>query len=103
MVIQIQCTWIELFLDYVTQVILYRIFSQRNYAHTLAFAFGSSQNLKKISTKNLFVKNTGNLKGLRHARMRLHLFADSEACHEQMGRIPGSNGSLGRALCNAHM
>jgi len=42
------------------------------------------------------------LKGLRHARMCLHLFADSGAYFEQMVPIPSSNGSLDRALC-AHL
>jgi len=31
---------------------------------------------------------------LCHGQKCLHLFSDSEACHEQMGLIPRSNGSL---------
>jgi len=42
------------------------------------------------------------LKELWHGRKWLHLFVDSEACHEQMGPIPSSNESLDIALFNSH-
>jgi len=35
--------------------------------------------------------------------MCLHLFADSEAYHEQMAPIPSSAGRLDMALSNAHL
>ena len=42
------------------------------------------------------------LKGLRYARIGLHLFVYYETYHEQMGLITSSNGSLDRALSIAH-
>jgi len=42
------------------------------------------------------------LKGLCPGQKCFRLFSDSEAYHEQMGPIPSSNGSLDKALSNAH-
>ena len=50
----------------------------------------------------VFQKNDVRLKGLCHDQKCLHLFSDSQAYHEQMGQIPSSNGSLDKALSNAH-
>ena len=53
--------------------------------------------------KTKFLNNFDtSLKGFCHCQKCLHLFADSEAYHEQMGSIPSSNGSLDIALSNAH-